>query len=142
MTEKGTKLKGKKTPPEETGGNGKAGGMTEEEFKATVGGDPDKPVEVVTDDQMKERLGALLSGQKEPANEFVAYLVGQLRAGNAEYRQVQQAIQELNQKLAQLQRRAIQLQGEQNKYAQDIMRWMDKDKPTGKQPGKESGDGK
>lgn len=142
MTEKVTKLKGKKTPPEETGGNGKTSGMTEEEFKAAVGGDPDKPVEVVTNDQMKERLGALLSGQEEPSNEFVAYLVGQLRAGNAEYRQVQQATQELNQKLAQLQRRAIQLQGEQNKYAQDIMRWMDKDKPTGKQPGKESGDGK
>jgi len=144
MTGKKLKLAGRKTPPEKTDGNGKSEGMTPQEFQEAVGAYPDKPVEVVTNDQMKERLGALLSGKEEPSNEFTAYLVEQLRVGNAEFRQVQQAIQELNQRLAQLQKRAIQLQGEQNKYVQDIMRWMDREtsKPTGEKPGEESGDGK
>ena len=114
--------------------------VSPEEFKKAAGADPDSEIEVVTNDQVKERLGKLLAGQEEPSNQFVAYLVEQLRSGNNEFRQVQQAIQELNQKLAQLQKRAIQLQGEQNKYVQDIMAWMDRDltKPTGDgEPGKD-----
>lgn len=133
--------------PQSDGGNGKAPGnvidVTEEQFKEAAGADPGSDIEVISAEEMNKRLGDLLSGEEEPGNEFVAYLVAELRAGNAEYRQVQQAIQELNQRLGQLQKRAIQLQGEQSKYAKDIQRWMDRDtsKPTGKTPEKESDDG-
>jgi len=98
-----------------------------------LGADPDKPIEVITHNQTQARLGALLAGKEEPKTEIVAYLVEQLRASNVEFRQAQAAIQELNQRLGQLQQRAIQLQGEQQKYSRDIIEWMDRDmnKPTG-----------
>lgn len=139
-----------------SGGNGKDStppnviDVSEDEFKKAAGADPDSEIEVISNEEMAKieaeknrRLGDLLSGKEKPANEFVSYLVEQLRAGNAEYRQVELTIQEINQRLGTLQKRAIQLQGEQGKYAKDILRWMDRDlnKSTGDEPGKESDDG-
>lgn len=111
-----------------------------EEFAKVAGADK---IDVVDNEQIKERLGLLLAGKEGPSNEFVAYLVEQLRSGNNEFRMVQQHIQEVNGRLAQLQKRAIQLQGEQNKYVKDITAWMDRDidKSTGEEkPRKEDTD--
>ena len=114
--------------------------MGTKEFVRQVGADPTTEIPAITNDELKARLGALLSGEEEPANEFVGYLVEQLRAGNQEYRVVEQTIKELTVELNQAQKRAIQLQGEQAKYARDIMAWMDRDKPQGNKP-KESKNG-
>ncbi|OGO08152.1 MAG: hypothetical protein A2Y61_00270 [Chloroflexi bacterium RBG_13_60_13] len=97
------------------------------DFAQQAGADPGTPVETITREQLDQRLSDLLSGKIEPANEFVAYLANRLKEGVQEDQLLQQNIQQINQRLAQLQRRSIQLQGEQHRYVQDIMAWWDRE---------------
>lgn len=102
-----------------------------DELSAAIGADrveavPSPPLDPAAQEVMKQRMAALIDGKIPPPNEFVKYLVDRLRTGNEEFRVVQQNIQELNNRLNQFQKRAIQLQGEQNKYAQDITAWWDR----------------
>jgi hypothetical protein len=87
---------------------------------------PAPPKSPQAQEAMKQRLAALIDGKIPPPNEFVKYLVERLRSGNEEFRVVQQNIQQQNQRLGELQKRAIQLQGEQGKYVQDITAWWDR----------------
>lgn len=97
--------------------------ITEDQFKQSIGADR---IEAVHSDVMKKQLSDLLQGNIPPPNEFIGYLVDQLKAGNNEFLVVQQNIQELNLRLGKLQKRIIQLQGEQNKYVKDIFCWLEK----------------
>ena len=103
--------------------------MSKEQFqKAMAQGTPSAGP--LNNPAISARLDRLVKGQEKPLNEFVEYMLDQFRANAVEYRTVQANIQELTRKLNQLNNRAIQLQGEQNKYVQDILAWWDRGTKT------------
>lgn len=73
--------------------------------------------------QFNKRMEALMSGKAPPPNEFVAYMLKQLRNCGAEFEAVQANIRELSKRLQGFQDRALVLQGEHNKYIHDIQQW-------------------
>jgi len=115
----------------------KPDGMTLDEFKKAVGADRVEVVETATPtpEQTKARLADLMSGKTPPPNDFVAYLLAKLKAGTEEFGVVQRNVKELNDRLIEFQKRAIQIQGEQNQRVQDVMAWWDRNL-TGGEPEK------
>ena len=115
--------------------------MTEENFQAQIA--KAQQEQQTQGAEATARLNRLLAGEEEPKNEFVKYLVERVRAGTEEYKVVQSNLQELSNRVAQLQKRAIQIQGIQDEYAQSIVQWWDRDtKLTGDDtPAKEDENG-
>ena len=75
------------------------------------------------DEAAIERFNKLMSGEAEPPNAFVAYLVQKANGSNAELIALQNNIQQGEQQLAQMRQQALRLQGEVNKYVEDIRAW-------------------
>lgn len=80
--------------------------------------------------QVSARLGLLMDGKEKPKNEVVEYFLDRLRDGRQEFQVTQTNIQEVSNRLKQLQARALQIQGEQNKRVEDIVAWWDRDMKT------------
>jgi hypothetical protein len=70
-----------------------------------------------------ERVAQLLSGEAESPNKFVTYLLEKLRKARTEFEDVSSRIQQGRQFLAALEKKQLVLQGEHNKYIEDIKAW-------------------
>lgn len=70
-----------------------------------------------------ERISKMLAGVIEPPNRFVAYLLEKLKKARTEYEQLQAQITQGRQVLAELERRLLVVQGEHNKYVEDVRAW-------------------
>jgi hypothetical protein len=70
-----------------------------------------------------ERLMKMLRGQVSPPNSFVAYMLDKVKESRAEYEAVSANVRNLEQQLEALRRRQLMLQGEHDKYIEDIRNW-------------------
>lgn len=101
--------------------------MSQDQFKTAMGIPAGAKIEAISNEEVKARLNRLITGKEPPPNKFVAYIVKKVQAGIEEFKTVQANMQELNTRLSQVQKRAIQIQGEQSSYFQDIMVWWNEE---------------
>lgn len=80
--------------------------------------------------ELNQRMQELMSGQSQPPNEFVGYLLEKLKECRMEHDAVQRNIRELSQRLKQMEERALMLIGQHDKYVADIQQW---DRPLEKE---------
>lgn len=94
--------------------------MTEKKPEAEI-----MPIDVIRSmlTQPVARLRALMSGEVEPPNEFVAYLISKARTCKKTFEGVQNDIQKVRKQLKQLEGEALRLEGQHNSYLQDIEAW-------------------
>jgi len=85
--------------------------------------------------QVNQRMQALLSGKTPPPNEFVAYMLTEVKNTQAEFTALQASIREVENQLQAMKSRAIALQGETDRYFRDIHQW---DRPLGASQPKEN----
>jgi len=77
-------------------------------------------------EEANERILKMIRGKIEPPNEFVAYCLEKLRESRAEYEALSSNIRNAEQQLEAMKQRQLVVQGETNKYLEDIRNW-DKD---------------
>jgi hypothetical protein len=75
------------------------------------------------DEAAIERFNKLMSGEAEPPNAFVAYLVQKANGSNAELIALQNNIQQGEQQLTAMKAEAQKLQGVIQNYIEDIRAW-------------------
>lgn len=73
--------------------------------------------------ELNNRIRELLTKKVAPPNQFVAYLLGKLRDCRAEYEVLSMNIRNATQQLTTMKERLLALQGEHDKYLEDIQEW-------------------
>ncbi len=73
--------------------------------------------------ELEKRLNDLLEGKEPPPNKFVSYMLDKIRAARKEFDELRGAMQKARAALMSMERRQLVLQGEHNKYIEDIMVW-------------------
>lgn len=74
-------------------------------------------------EEANERILKMIRGKIEPPNEFVAYCLEKLRESRAEYEALSANIRGAEQQLEAMKQRQLVVQGENNKYLEDIRNW-------------------
>ena len=73
--------------------------------------------------ELTQRMQRLLTGKIPAPNEFVGYMLEQMRSCRAEFEALQANIREMENRLTAMRNRSLVLQGEHDKYIQDIQQW-------------------
>ena len=73
--------------------------------------------------EFERRLRDLLEGKEPPPNKFVSYMLDKIRAARGEFDELRGTMQKARAALLSMERRQLVLQGEHNKYIEDIMAW-------------------
>jgi len=73
--------------------------------------------------ELNERVTSLLKGEAKPPNEFVAYLLRQIRGARQEHEEVNQQIQQLTSQLQTLRQRQAGIEGGYNNRIADLQHW-------------------
>lgn len=102
----------------------KQDGKNLDELAEDLGADK---IEVIQNDykQRQQQIVDLLDGKVKPNNEFVAYMLQQMRETVSETKVTQENLAQVNQRAGQLQQRLIELRGIQNQMARDILSWQE-----------------
>jgi hypothetical protein len=85
--------------------------------------DPKLVARIDAKEQAEKRIKDLIDGREPPPNPFVEYMLDKLRVSRKEFDELGKNVQQTRAALEAMEKRLLVVQGEHNKYLEDIRVW-------------------